>query len=212
MLRLLVLASLVACTLQACTCGGPCYCWPLENKAKLLSLPNTQESDWALFWMGRNGLLGDCKVSDSRNSGSFCDFYVTSSIHGQGSYKGYPLNTDCRGTGCVKAPDYPKGISTCWYSQAEYGGAINQISNIFCTEDGIANGAAMLRHAIQNDACNCQVTSEALTNFPAEMYVDDPSQAPGYYTEAQFVSGDTTASVSVGTALPAGVGAVAAFP
>ncbi len=63
---------------------------------------------------------------------------------------------DLYGTGCVKAPDFPKSISTCWgapntypiYNTA-YGGAYP-----ICTSSGIKNAANMIRIGIIKGHCN----------------------------------------------------------
>eukprot|EP01026_Neomeris_dumetosa_P038248 TRINITY_DN3116_c0_g1_i3.p3 TRINITY_DN3116_c0_g1~~TRINITY_DN3116_c0_g1_i3.p3 ORF type:complete len:164 (+),score=7.19 TRINITY_DN3116_c0_g1_i3:212-703(+) len=68
---------------------------------------------------------------------------------------GYPLNRECDGTGCVKAPDFPRAINICWYERDEYCPEIQALSDEFCTDSGVANAAAQLRHAIANDRCYC---------------------------------------------------------
>eukprot|EP01025_Chloroclados_australasicus_P054969 TRINITY_DN657_c0_g2_i3.p3 TRINITY_DN657_c0_g2~~TRINITY_DN657_c0_g2_i3.p3 ORF type:complete len:222 (-),score=8.43 TRINITY_DN657_c0_g2_i3:1423-2088(-) len=207
MLRSLILLVLVAATLQDCLYSGTCCCQPLPNKAYLLSA-----SEWSLFWLGLNKKLGACKVIDHRHiSGSHCDFYVNSDYYGTSSgsgtataakdalTRGYPLATDGRGTGCVVAPDFPKGISTCWYDSfngPHYGKAINQISSIFCTNQGIRNGAAQLRHAIQNDACNCDPQAQIPPVAVAFWSDRDVENDPGYYTQAEFVAGTGSGSGS----------------
>eukprot|EP01025_Chloroclados_australasicus_P007288 TRINITY_DN1232_c0_g3_i1.p1 TRINITY_DN1232_c0_g3~~TRINITY_DN1232_c0_g3_i1.p1 ORF type:complete len:205 (-),score=3.79 TRINITY_DN1232_c0_g3_i1:591-1205(-) len=180
MLRLLIVLGLVASSFQSCSYAGTCCCQPLPSKANLLS-----QSDWKVFWLGLSGYLGECKVIDAtQDPNAACDFYVQSAIHGTGSYKGYPLTTAGTGTGCVKAPDYPKHVTTCWYDDADYGLAINQITHVLCTEYGVPNAAAQLRHAIQNDACNCNLPyAQAI---PLAAYDDSD-----YYTEAQFLAGNT---------------------
>lgn len=94
--------------------------------------------------------VGKCYIS--RNTGSgYCDLYVKSATVGEDGDKGWPKNSAWRGTGCVKAPDFPKRRSTCFYSSGY--GFSKETWSPFCTQYGVDNAVAQLRHAIQNDQC-----------------------------------------------------------
>lgn len=67
-------------------------------------------------------------------------------------HDGWPLNTDNMGTGCVKAPDLPKGQSICFYARSEYSLTSGERA-AFCTESGLTNAVAQLRHAVENGRC-----------------------------------------------------------
>eukprot|EP01026_Neomeris_dumetosa_P052185 TRINITY_DN460_c0_g1_i3.p1 TRINITY_DN460_c0_g1~~TRINITY_DN460_c0_g1_i3.p1 ORF type:complete len:212 (-),score=16.48 TRINITY_DN460_c0_g1_i3:390-1025(-) len=133
-------------TRNSCYCNGepsyPAYT-SRYTKSQLLDL-----SDEELFNVGLEG-VNNCRINVRPNAGA-CYYYVSSG----GSF-GYPLTPDCRGTGCVKAPDEPKSVNTCYYQDRVYGSAINEVASKFCTSNGVSNAAAQLRHAIENDACNC---------------------------------------------------------
>eukprot|EP01026_Neomeris_dumetosa_P038247 TRINITY_DN3116_c0_g1_i17.p2 TRINITY_DN3116_c0_g1~~TRINITY_DN3116_c0_g1_i17.p2 ORF type:complete len:223 (+),score=0.98 TRINITY_DN3116_c0_g1_i17:249-917(+) len=127
-----------------CHCdGGPAFVSGY-SKADLLAL-----DDNTLFNIGLGG-INECRIVESPvGNGDFCDLYVKSGSDG------YPLNQECQGIGCVKAPDFPRAINTCWYARDEFCPEIQGLSGDFCTDSGVANAAAQLRHAIKNDHCNC---------------------------------------------------------
>eukprot|EP01026_Neomeris_dumetosa_P058707 TRINITY_DN5472_c0_g1_i9.p2 TRINITY_DN5472_c0_g1~~TRINITY_DN5472_c0_g1_i9.p2 ORF type:complete len:277 (-),score=31.04 TRINITY_DN5472_c0_g1_i9:1041-1871(-) len=132
-----------------CHCkGGPTFSILYEvEKARLLDL-----DDDALYIAGLEGFY-NCKIVESPvGNGNACDLYVKI-----GSI-GYPLNRYCGGTGCVKAPDFPRAIANCSYASAAYCPRIQALASDICTDSGVANAAAQLRHAITNDHCNCNNT------------------------------------------------------
>eukprot|EP01024_Parvocaulis_polyphysoides_P032625 TRINITY_DN291_c0_g1_i2.p2 TRINITY_DN291_c0_g1~~TRINITY_DN291_c0_g1_i2.p2 ORF type:complete len:163 (-),score=0.58 TRINITY_DN291_c0_g1_i2:139-627(-) len=132
------------CSPQSSDPTADCSCSPILFKSQYLSL-----SDDQLYQQGLFG-IGQCKIQ--RNTGfGFCDLYVASGItgtFGSQTYIGYPLSQLCRGTGCVKAPDFPKRVGTCWYSDPEYGAVVNSRVTDYCSDKGIANAAAQLGDAI----------------------------------------------------------------
>eukprot|EP01026_Neomeris_dumetosa_P038245 TRINITY_DN3116_c0_g1_i13.p3 TRINITY_DN3116_c0_g1~~TRINITY_DN3116_c0_g1_i13.p3 ORF type:complete len:290 (+),score=16.59 TRINITY_DN3116_c0_g1_i13:212-1081(+) len=127
-----------------CYCNGKPSFASGYTKADLLAL-----DDNTLFNIGLGG-INECRIVESPvGNGDFCDLYVKSGSDG------YPLNQECQGIGCVKAPDFPRAINTCWYARDEFCPEIQGLSGDFCTDSGVANAAAQLRHAIKNDHCNC---------------------------------------------------------
>lgn len=68
-------------------------------------------------------------------------------------HDGWPLTTDNLGTGCVRAPDLPKRVTTCAYEFPSYGLTPAEHSAL-CTDSGKTNAVGQLRHAIQNDRCS----------------------------------------------------------
>eukprot|EP01025_Chloroclados_australasicus_P014092 TRINITY_DN16585_c1_g1_i1.p1 TRINITY_DN16585_c1_g1~~TRINITY_DN16585_c1_g1_i1.p1 ORF type:complete len:197 (+),score=8.35 TRINITY_DN16585_c1_g1_i1:147-737(+) len=148
-LKVTILLLCATLSQQLCTCGQPCCCQKIANKDQILSL-----SDQELFDMGDDQGIENCYILQG-GSGNACDLYVKSDIQGTHGDRGYPKNTQCRGTGCVKAPDFPKSVTTCYYTSSVYDSSVNSLASSFCTKEGVQNAAAMLRYAISNDVCNC---------------------------------------------------------
>ena len=70
-------------------------------------------SDIVLFSFGITNKIPGCRISFHEGiSSTFCDMYV------KVGDEGFPLNRFGRGTGCVRAPDFPKRMSICWYSRS----------------------------------------------------------------------------------------------
>eukprot|EP01025_Chloroclados_australasicus_P013763 TRINITY_DN16454_c0_g3_i1.p2 TRINITY_DN16454_c0_g3~~TRINITY_DN16454_c0_g3_i1.p2 ORF type:complete len:174 (-),score=1.86 TRINITY_DN16454_c0_g3_i1:45-566(-) len=148
--KITILFLLATRTWQRCTCGQRCCCKPIANKNQILSL-----SDQEIFDIGMNQGVENCFIQQGV-LGTACALYVKSDIGDTRGERGYPKNKFCIGTGCVKAPDFPKSVKTCNYASQDYDKDINSLTGSFCTKKGIKNAAAMLRHAIRNDACNCE--------------------------------------------------------
>jgi hypothetical protein len=104
---------------------------------------------WAVSTAGNN--VNGCYIGFGTPT-TFCDLYVISATVGNNSHRGWPRNTSGMGTGCVKAPDFPKKMSGCFFQNAEYALSTAERES-FCTESGKANALAQLRHAISNDQC-----------------------------------------------------------
>lgn len=159
---LLLLISLVASS-SAKTCTVT------KNSAFFLELSTDDLYEHAT---NRNR-VGDCYISEARFGA--CDLYVKSAISGVNGDKGWPKTTDNSGTGCVKAPDYGKKVSTCFYSDNSY--LLTQAErDSFCTEFGKENAVAQLRHAIRNNACSIPttgVTSQCAFGSPG-CHCEDP--------------------------------------
>ena len=117
-----------------------------------LSLSN--DKLWALVTGGSR--IGKCFVQEG---GGFCDLYAKAAERGTDGDTGYPkavVNGGRVGTGCVKAPDFPKRRSTCYFTDPRYGLPSDVVSS-FCTEKGRDNAVALMRHALLNDKCGlCQ--------------------------------------------------------
>ena len=133
----LALLSLLAATTHACT---------TKNKAFYLSLSDSQ-----LFAEGLSPKrIGKCYIVRARYGA--CDLYVKAALAGPRGDRGYPKTRSNLGTGCVRAPDYPKRVRICYYKDPAYPlTAAERVS--FCTDSGNVNAAAQLRHAIRNDKC-----------------------------------------------------------
>lgn len=109
-------------------------------KNKFLNMSNAE-----LFQAALNREVGDCRIQDARNSTrTFCDYYVKTNVKGSLGMLGWPKNPHSGdSTGCIKAPQLPKRMSTCWPG--------NTAS--MCTNDHIQNAAETIRDAIKNCAC-----------------------------------------------------------
>jgi hypothetical protein len=104
--------------------------------------PLTDNQIWLLA--GNGASLGSCTILQGGPS-TACDLYV------RAGGIGYPQST-AGGTGCVVAPDYPKGMSFCWYKDPRYTlSAADRAS--FCTPSGRHNAAAQVCHALMNGRC-----------------------------------------------------------
>eukprot|EP00737_Agarophyton_chilense_P001353 gb/GEZJ01001519.1/.p1 GENE.gb/GEZJ01001519.1/~~gb/GEZJ01001519.1/.p1 ORF type:complete len:191 (-),score=22.71 gb/GEZJ01001519.1/:491-1063(-) len=95
--------------------------------------------------------IGKCYIS-SGGSGAHCDLYAKSAVKGIHGDYGWPKSTDKRGTGCVRAPDFPRKVGRCYYSDYVYN-LPKDVVDSFCTGNGKNNAVAQIRHAIRNDAC-----------------------------------------------------------
>ena len=104
---------------------------------------------WTASTAGKN--VGNCHIGFGSQR-SFCDLYVSSATVGNNGNRGWPRNSNGLGTGCVKAPDFPKKMSGCFFQNAEYALSTAERES-FCTESGKANALAQLRHAISTDQC-----------------------------------------------------------
>lgn len=117
--------------------------------------------DHTLYHLGINRLLPHgkvgCRIDDAAQCRScFCDLYVKAYTTGpasEGSYRGWPRTVlRGRGTGCVKAPDFPKRTGTCFYADPRYRLTAREVS-LLCTNSGKNNALAQLRHALCNGQC-----------------------------------------------------------
>jgi hypothetical protein len=106
--------------------------------------PLSDDVVWNLTTGGKS--IGSCsiRVGDSRH---YCDLYVYA------GGKGYPQQSG-GDTGCVKAPDFPKHMSTCFYGIDP---RFRFLGTVFladmCTESGKHNAVAMLCHALVRGLC-----------------------------------------------------------
>lgn len=55
------------------------------------------------------------------------------------------------GTGCVRAPNLPKGVTTCYFDDPSYPLTTAERRS-FCTDSGKSNAVAILKHSIRNKA------------------------------------------------------------
>lgn len=95
--------------------------------------------------------IGGCYIVPKAASGA-CDMYAKSAVVGSDGDRGWPKTSTNRGTGCVRAPNLPRGITTCFYNSPSYD-LTNDLVSSFCTDDGSQNAVAMIKHAIRNSAC-----------------------------------------------------------
>lgn len=147
-----------------CGVRSPCsqYSESLEFNAAnitLRTLPYNCKTDFVnldpfyLFELGFHRLTGGCYISINKGGG-FCDLYVISATVGASGYRGWPRSYDNRGTGCVKAPDFPKRRNICWYTMWNYyNWPLSQRLKMCASSFGEENAAEQLRHAIVNDQC-----------------------------------------------------------
>ena len=119
-------------------------------KELLLSLSD-QELTKAAF----NGKTGKCVIVDATNCPQcFCDYYAQTSkagLAGNGLPHGY-------GTGCIVAPESPKGVGVCWGAPNVYD-KYNNTKTPICGQSMIQNAANMIRIGIQKDLCDLPSTS-----------------------------------------------------
>eukprot|EP00737_Agarophyton_chilense_P004682 gb/GEZJ01006109.1/.p1 GENE.gb/GEZJ01006109.1/~~gb/GEZJ01006109.1/.p1 ORF type:complete len:145 (-),score=14.10 gb/GEZJ01006109.1/:167-601(-) len=118
-----------------------------HSKSFYLSL-----SPQALFAYGIKNEVGGCYISLHTGSSGYCDMYVKTATTGNG-YHGWPRNVNDQGTGCVKAPEFPRRRTYCWYQRSEYNNHPLSVRNTFCTNSGVTNAANQLKYAIEKDQC-----------------------------------------------------------
>ncbi len=98
--------------------------------------------------------IGQCRIAVDTGRGA-CYLYANAAEKGDDGKFGYPKNNiegQRVGTGCVKAPDLPKNVETCYFSDTRYGLPASTV-NDFCTENGTDNAVAIIRHAIIHKKC-----------------------------------------------------------
>ena len=124
-------------------------CTVTKNAAYYLSLSVHQ-----LYYAATGGRrVGGCYITVSPPpSRSYCDLYVISATVGSRGYRGWPRTTSNLGTGCVKAPDFPKRRSYCFYHSRQYSLSATDRAS-FCTNNGKSNAVAQLKHAIRRGQC-----------------------------------------------------------
>lgn len=96
--------------------------------------------------------IGGCYIVPRAAFGA-CDMYAKSAVRGRDGDLGWPKTISKRGTGCVRAPNLPKRVTTCFYKSSSYR-LPPDLVNRFCTDDGNSNAVSMIKHALQNGACN----------------------------------------------------------
>lgn len=96
--------------------------------------------------------IGTCLNALNTGSG-FCYYYARCQYPGRSDIHGCPLNNNGQGTGCVKAPDEPKGVRVCFYKHG-YDFLTESEVNSFCTETGKENLVAQLKWALRKGYCN----------------------------------------------------------
>ncbi|PXF43528.1 hypothetical protein BWQ96_06729 [Gracilariopsis chorda] len=107
----------------------------------------------ALFAYGVKGAVGACYISLNTGSSSYCDLYVNTATIGNNGHRGWPRKLNDMGTGCVKAPEFPRKRTYCWYSRSEYINHPQAIRDTFCTHPSVTNAANQLRDAVEKDQC-----------------------------------------------------------
>jgi hypothetical protein len=114
-------------------------------KELLLSL-----SDDELVKAAQNGKTGKCYIADAKDcSQCFCDFYAKTSkkgLSGEGLPNGY-------GSGCIVAPDSPRGVDICWGAPNVYD-QYNSSKTPICGRSMVKNAANMIRIGIQRNLCD----------------------------------------------------------
>lgn len=134
----------------------------LRHNACGLSAATPSYQDMAvddLFAAATDGnRVGDCYIQQNGPGGGACDLYVKSAFPGAAADRGWPKTTGGRGTGCVRAPDFPKRVSTCYFDDPRYPLTTAERSS-FCTDSGKSNAVAQLKHAIRNNACKLSALS-----------------------------------------------------
>lgn len=119
-----------------------------QTKSFFLSL-----SPEALFAYGVKGAVGGCRITLNTGSRAYADLYVKTATVGNRGYRGWPRNVNGLGTGAVKAPEFPRKRTYCWFQRSEYR-LPRSLRNAFCTNSGIRNAAAQLRYAVEKNQCN----------------------------------------------------------
>ena len=116
-------------------------------------------SDEELVKAAQNGKTGKCYIADAKDcSQCFCDFYAKTSksgLRGEGLPHGY-------GSGCIVAPDSPRGVDICWGAPNVYD-QYNKSKTPICGRSMVANAANMIRIGIQRNLCDLperQINSE----------------------------------------------------
>ncbi|KAI0563112.1 hypothetical protein FGB62_46g18 [Gracilaria domingensis] len=111
-------------------------------------------SPGALFAYGLKELVGGCRITlHPTDSGAWGDLYVKTATVGNRGYRGWPRNVNDLGTGAVKAPEFPRARTYCWFQRSEYD-LPQSLRDAFCTNSGVANAAAQLKDAIEKDQCD----------------------------------------------------------
>mmetsp|Transcript_12824 Transcript_12824/g.39455 ORF Transcript_12824/g.39455 Transcript_12824/m.39455 type:complete len:255 (-) Transcript_12824:251-1015(-) len=136
----------------------------LDNTEPKLPLSSYLElSDEELFRRTTNGhTVGNCFVYLDNNPRTYCDMGVL--INGYNFHSRYPQTLDGRGTGCIKAPDFPKRMRACWYTDPDYGYDDETIASM-CTESGVSNAAGTIRAAIREGKCCSSANPNLLFTF-----------------------------------------------
>lgn len=123
-----------------------------EEANRIASLPDAE-----LFRLATTSSAQGCRITRGGASAT-CDLYVKTPR--KGIHNGWPLTPDGRGTGCVKAPYFPKQLRSCPYTNPPYSLTTAQIT-AFCTNNGKSNALAQLRDALNNLRCHpciyCQI-------------------------------------------------------
>jgi hypothetical protein len=109
-------------------------------------------SDQALYDAAVQRRVGQCFIVLCSTSNCACDLYAKVSINSTTS-AGLP---DLYGTGCVVAPDFPKGMNICFPNPNTYA-AYNSTPTPICTKSGVKNAANMIRIAIQRGYCKLPI-------------------------------------------------------
>ncbi|KAI0559247.1 hypothetical protein FGB62_10g38 [Gracilaria domingensis] len=105
-----------------------------------------------LFDATTNGnKIGTCFISENSNPRAACYLYARCPGYAE---NGCPFNNNGRGTGCVKAPDFPKAVNTCYYRSGYDQVLTSQEIDSFCTEDGKVNAVNQIKWALSNGYCN----------------------------------------------------------
>lgn len=123
-------------------------CTVVKNSGYYLSASNQEIIDASM----NGNKIGGCFIQDNRGKAGFCDLYAKSALKGVNGDAGWPKTTSNRGTGCVRAPDLPKGVTTCFYQSSSYDLSTSLVDS-FCTNNGFANAVEQIKHAIRNNAC-----------------------------------------------------------
>lgn len=134
------------------------FCYGKKLADYYLSLPTSR-----FYWEATGGRrIGRCFIQVSGGPGAACYLYAKSAYRGHDGDYGWPKTTDWVGTGCVRAPNLPKRVTTCYYRDPRYRLSWALI-NKFCTNDGVFNAVNQLKHAIRNEAC-------AISSSPPSYY------------------------------------------
>ena len=116
-----------------------------KDAYRIAALPDAE-----LFRLATTSSAQGCRITRGGPSAA-CDLYVKTPSKDR--YNGWPLTPDGRGTGCVKAPDFPKRVGICYYTNPPYDVTAEQTAS-FCTNNGKANALAQLRDGLKNLKCH----------------------------------------------------------
>lgn len=123
-------------------------CKRVKDAAYYLALPDKE----LLAVAASKSRVGKCYLlRTSLSDAAACDLYVKSALVGNNGDRGWPKSIYNTGTGCVRAPSRPRRVQICYYTSSDYD-IPSSTAESFCTDDGDLNAAAMLRHAIRNNA------------------------------------------------------------